>query len=222
MSEVRPPTTAELEERATAAVQARFPGARVASVEPLLGGASSLTYKAWLTGAGAERHVVLKVAPPGLAPVRNRDVLRQARVLEVLAGAPGVAVPEVLGSDAGAPVEVPPLFVMSFVPGESYEPCLTATEPTLPRSALEARAFAAARMLAALHAVAPTDARIAGEPVLVPHDVRLVREAPRLHHREAVRQERVRNPEVEVGRLGCRDRHGQLANLAERHRCVAA
>ena len=162
---VRPPTADELAVRATGAVQARFAGARVAGVEPLLGGTSSLTYQAQLTGAGPARRVVIKVAPPGLPPVRNRDVLRQARVFDVLANAPGVAVPEVLGADAGAPVEVPPLFVMSFVPGESYEPCLAREEPKASRAELEARALAAARMLAALHALAPTDPRIASEPV---------------------------------------------------------
>jgi aminoglycoside phosphotransferase (APT) family kinase protein len=161
----RTPTAEELAERASAAVQGRFPGARVSAALPLLGGTSSLTYSARLACVGAERRVVIKVAPPGLAPVRNRDVLRQARVLAVLASAPGVAVPEVLGEDAGAPPEVPPLFVMSFVPGESYEPCLASAEPSATHAQLEARAFAAARMLAALHAVAPSDPRIAGEPV---------------------------------------------------------
>jgi aminoglycoside phosphotransferase (APT) family kinase protein len=62
-------------------------------------------------------------------------------------------------------VEVPPLFVMSFVPGESYEPCLAREAPKASRPELEARARAAARMLAALHAVAPSDPRIAREPV---------------------------------------------------------
>lgn len=163
MSEVKLPTAEDLERRATSAVQARFAGARVARVAPLLGGTSSLTYQAELTGAGAERRVVIKVAPPGLPPTRNRDVLRQARIFEVLARAPGVAVPEVFGVDAGAPLEVPPLFVMSLVQGESYEPCLTALEPSASRAELETRFVAAARMLAALHAVAPTDPRIASE-----------------------------------------------------------
>jgi len=161
----RAPSLVELAQRATAAVQARFSGARVYEVTPLLGGTSSLTYSAQLRFVGSERRVVLKVAPPGLAPARNRDVLRQARVLQVLTSAPGVAAPEVLGEDAGAPVEIPPLFVMSFVPGESYEPCLTNAEPTATRAQLAARYFGAARMLAALHAAEPTDDRIASEPV---------------------------------------------------------
>jgi aminoglycoside phosphotransferase (APT) family kinase protein len=156
-SEVRAPEPEELALRATQAVQALHPGARVRDVEPLLGGTSSLTYSAWLehgddSASGDPERVVLKVAPPGLEPVRNRDVLRQARVFDVLANAPGVAVPRVFGTSLGNPPDVPPLFVMSFAPGESYEPVLEAPRPDLSQEVIEARAFAAARMMAALHA----------------------------------------------------------------------
>ncbi len=152
--QVRAPEPEELAARATEAIQSRRPGTRVSQVEPLLGGTSSLTYSAAIAGPGAEdaEKVVLKVAPPGLEPVRNRDVLRQARVFDVLADAPDVAVPRVFGSSEGAPPEVPPLFVMSFAPGESYEPVLEEPRPDLSAETIEARAFAAARMMAALHA----------------------------------------------------------------------
>ncbi len=120
---VTAPDPAELASRASAAV-----GADIDQVEALHGGSSSFTYAAQLHGR-APRKVVVKVAPPGLEPVRNRDVLRQAKVLRGLAGAPGVMVPEVLGTDAGAPPEVPPLVVMSFVAGESYEPVLRGGNP---------------------------------------------------------------------------------------------
>jgi aminoglycoside phosphotransferase (APT) family kinase protein len=90
----------------------------VTELRPLPGGASSLTY-AGVT-AGGDR-VVVKVAPPGLPPVRNRDVLRQAEVLRDL-GPTAVPVPEVLWTDAGRPPEVPPLFVMTYVEGVSLEP----------------------------------------------------------------------------------------------------
>jgi aminoglycoside phosphotransferase (APT) family kinase protein len=123
-------------------------GRPLRDLTPLTGGASSLTYSA-VTDAGAR--VVVKVAPPGLAPVRNRDVLRQARVLTALAGVADVAVPEVLGSDSGAPPDVPPLFVMSFADGESYEPRHVEVEERPPAAEVRARATAAARMLAALH-----------------------------------------------------------------------
>ena len=103
-------------------------------VQPLRGGASSLTYTArarWLSPCSSgddRRRVVVKVAPAGLAPVRNRDVLRQARLLRAL-GPTAVPVPEVLWEDAGDPPEVPPLFVMSFVEGTSLEPLFDLDDP---------------------------------------------------------------------------------------------
>jgi aminoglycoside phosphotransferase (APT) family kinase protein len=137
-------------------------GRPLSDLQPLLGGMASLTYAA-RTAGGAR--VVVKVAPPGLAPVRNRDVLRQARVLDALASVPGVAVPAVLGTEAGTPPEVPPLFVMTFMDGESYEPRFTADEPRPPVDEVLARAAAAARMLAALHATSPAALGV-DEPVL--------------------------------------------------------
>src|SRR5919106_6935792 len=98
----------ELLDRATLAADARWPGAAITRLEPLHGGVSSLTFAAFLTDAGdADRRVVVKVAPPGLAPVRNRDVLRQARLLRALAGLDGFPVPAVLFEDTGDPPAVP-------------------------------------------------------------------------------------------------------------------
>ncbi|MCA1831368.1 MAG: phosphotransferase family protein [Actinomycetota bacterium] len=134
----------EMARRASAAVGARSPGTKVSDVRPLAGGHSSLTYSA-VTSAG--NRVVVKVAPPGLPPVRNRDVLRQARILDVLASS-AVKVPRVLGTDAGDP----PLFVMSMAEGESYEPLLSRSETTATREEIANRALAAAAMLSALHA----------------------------------------------------------------------
>lgn len=51
--------------------------------------------------------VVLKVCPPGLEPVRNRDMLRQARAQKALQGTP-VRTAQVLAEDAGEPPDVPP------------------------------------------------------------------------------------------------------------------
>src|SRR5206468_5437216 len=92
-------------------LQARLAPLRVAGIRRLAGGASSLTYAGTTAGG---REVVVKVAPAGVPPVLNRDVLRQARVLRALGGT-GVPVPEVLWEDGGNPPGVPPLFVMSFV-----------------------------------------------------------------------------------------------------------
>ncbi|MFQ6396259.1 phosphotransferase family protein [Nocardia sp. KC 131] len=131
---------------------ARAVGATLRDLVQLTGGASSLTYSAT---ADTDTRVVVKVAPPGLAPVRNRDVLRQARLLTALTEVADLAVPRVLGTDTGSPPEVPPLFVMSFADGESYEPRHVAVEQRPSRTQVRGRAATAARMLAALHAVAP-------------------------------------------------------------------
>ncbi len=72
---------AQLRDRVGQRVTDWRPGARVRGVSPLTGGTSSLTFLVDLAGVAAgETPVVLKVAPPGLAPLRNRDVLRQARL----------------------------------------------------------------------------------------------------------------------------------------------
>ncbi|MDQ0382739.1 phosphotransferase family protein [Amycolatopsis thermophila] len=140
-------------------------GAEVTGLAELKGGRSGLTYSA---RAGGEP-VVVKVAPPGLAPVRDRDVLRQARVLSVLAGVPGVEVPAVLGAHPGAPPEVPPLLVMSSVDGERYEPRHTDSPVRPPAGVVLTRMRLAAGMLAALHTADPFQAGL-DEPVSGPED----------------------------------------------------
>jgi aminoglycoside phosphotransferase (APT) family kinase protein len=156
----------QLESRIAVAVRRWTPGAEVGAIRPLTGGASSLTYTADLFGApeGHER-VVLKVAPPGLPPVRNRDVLRQARLMEAVAAAPGVRVPQVLFDDPGDPPDVPPLLAMSLVAGQCVEPVLAAPG-AVPPEQVRARALDAARMLAALHRVDPRRTPLADEPVV--------------------------------------------------------
>ena len=137
----------------------------VTGLHPLAGGASSLTY----AGRLGERSVVVKVAPPGMAPVRNRDVLRQARLLRALAPTP-VPVPEVLWEDAGRPPEVPPLFVMSFVAGESVEPLFDVVGRAVDEKTMAARLLAAARTMASLHRVDLASVGLGGEPVVGPGD----------------------------------------------------
>jgi aminoglycoside phosphotransferase (APT) family kinase protein len=154
----------DLAARATAAAQHWAPGCTVDDVEPLTGGASSLTFTARVTGGpdGHER-IVLKVAPPGLEPVRNRDVARQARLMRALDGAPGVSVPLVFFEDDGDPPEVSPFHAMNIVRGECLEPILTSPVPDDVLPLVPARAFAAAAMLAALHRVDPVAVGLAGE-----------------------------------------------------------
>ncbi len=130
----------------------------------LTGGHSGHTFAASLAYRdGVLRQVVLKVATPGVPPVRNRDVLRQARLLRALAPVPDVRVPRVLFDDQGVPPAVPPLFAMDFVAGDSYEPT---TDPPrdLPATAVAGRFTAAARMLAAMQAVPPAALGLDDEP----------------------------------------------------------
>ncbi|HEY7106184.1 MAG TPA: phosphotransferase family protein [Acidimicrobiia bacterium] len=140
---------------------ARLAPAALADLRPLTGGASSLTYCG--TRAHDGEPVVVKMAPPGVPPVLNRDVLRQARLLRALHGS-AVPVPEVLWEDAGDPPDVPPLFVMSYVEGTSLEP-LFDRDGDDPEPVVAERMRNAARTMAALHALDPSALGLADEPV---------------------------------------------------------
>ena len=147
----------DLRDRASAGVARWRPGTTITAIEPLTGGASSLTFIAWLSGAGDLDRVVLKVAPPGLPPVKNRDVLRQGRLMRALHGRPGVPVPEVHFSDAGVPPEVPPFLAMGFVPGTCTEPVLLDSRDPALFADHRARGLDAARVLGALHRLDPVN-----------------------------------------------------------------
>ncbi len=138
----------------------RLSGAGVTGVAPLVGGASSLTFGAERDG----RAVVVKVAPPGVAPVAHRDVLRQARILKALAGT-GVPVPAVLWEDPGTPPATPPLFVMSHADGDCVEPLFDGCPPA---ADLPDRYRNACRAMAALHGLAPAGLGLGDEPVIDP------------------------------------------------------
>jgi aminoglycoside phosphotransferase (APT) family kinase protein len=141
-------------------LRGRLAGAGVTGVDPLAGGASSLTFR----GERDRRSVVIKVAPPGVEPVAHRDVLRQARVIKALA-ATRVPVPEVLWQDTGNPPRTPPLFVMSYVEGDSVEPLFDGCPPSRD---LAERYRNACRAMAALHRLSPLDLGLGGEPVIDP------------------------------------------------------
>jgi len=159
----------DLQRRAQAAAHRWAPGCELTDLRPMEGGTISLVYGASvLGGPPAHPEVVLKVAPPGLPPVRNRDVLRQARCIGALHGQPGVAVPPLLFSDEGAPDDVPPFFATGLVAGTCQEPLLEAERNRLADDVIAARAFAAVRMLAALHRVDPTDIGLGDEPITTP------------------------------------------------------
>ena len=138
----------------------RLAHAGIADVSAFAGGASSLTFH----GVRDGREVVIKVAPPGVDPVAHRDVLRQARIMKVLA-AKRFPVPEVLWEDPGQPVQIPPLFVMAHVEGDCVEPLFDGGAPT---AHLPDRYRNACRVMATLHSLSPTELGLGGEPVIDP------------------------------------------------------
>lgn len=155
---------ADLSVRAADASRSWQQDLEVANVRSLTGGTSSLTFVADVSGGSIDESVVLKVAPPGLAPVRNRDVLRQGRVMQALQGAPGVSTPAVYFEDAGAP----PFVAMQMVAGECVEPLLDAERPRdeQARAQTRERYLSATRMLAHLHSVNPSEIGLGDEPVV--------------------------------------------------------
>jgi aminoglycoside phosphotransferase (APT) family kinase protein len=94
-------------------------------------------------------------------------VLRQARVMAAVHGAPGVLVPEVLVTDDGSP----PFFVMAFVPGDAYEPKWDVSSAPPTPEIVGARARAAARMLARLQAIEPGAVGIEDGPLTLAQEV---------------------------------------------------
>jgi aminoglycoside phosphotransferase (APT) family kinase protein len=142
-------------------------GARVLGISPLTGGTSSLTFLVELAGVAAgETPVVLKVAPPGLAPLRNRDVLRQARLQRAVQGSRRPLAPDVLFSDPGDPPDVPPFMAMNLVAGECVEPVLSEEAERPAPGVVRARFFDAVEVLAQLHGVVPAEAGLADEPAV--------------------------------------------------------
>ena len=142
-------------------------GARVLGISPLTGGTSSLTFLVELAGVAAgETPVVLKVAPPGLAPLRNRDVLRQAKLQRAVQGGRRPLAPDVLFTDPGEPPEVPPFMAMNLVPGECVEPVLSDAAERPAPGQVRARFFDAVRVLAELHGIVPAEVGLGGEPVV--------------------------------------------------------
>jgi aminoglycoside phosphotransferase (APT) family kinase protein len=145
----------ELSDRLAPIVASWRPGARVDAIEEMPSGASSLTYLARLGSEAGPARVVVKVAPPGVPPVRNRDVLRQARLLVALESQTEIRVPRVEFEDPGDPPETPPLFAMDFVAGDSIEPNVDDVDDLPPPHAIRGRALDASTMLGHLHALDP-------------------------------------------------------------------
>ncbi|MBS3693980.1 phosphotransferase family protein [Rhodococcus qingshengii] len=134
-------TSSSLQERVAAKLLADC-GATLTDFQPLLGGHSGLTYRA-TTSTG---DVVIKAVPEGQRSIGRHDMLRQAHILQALAGTE-VPVPRVVVVD-----EIEPAwFAMEFVAGESLEPVLDdpAVDPVLAAN----RMRRAAAVLPRLHEV---------------------------------------------------------------------
>ena len=157
---------AELYERARAAVAEASPGSELGPITRLQGGTSSITYRADLTG-GAVPQVVVKVAPAGLEPTRNRDVLRQARIQTVLQGT-GVPAPVVIAEGAGPSLERPPFYVMAFEKGDCVEPSVLPEGQELPADEVRARELECARIGGVLHSLDPDALGLDDEPEVTP------------------------------------------------------
>lgn len=143
---------------ALTALRRRLAPRGVTDLQPLAGGASSLTYRGNQDG----RPVVVKSAPPGRAPVAHRDVLRQAVMIAALFDT-DVPVPQLLWCDDGVPPEVPPLFAMASVDGEAFEPLFDACDSG-PDPAVTRRYVKAAQVLARLHRLDPSVLGCGDEP----------------------------------------------------------
>jgi aminoglycoside phosphotransferase (APT) family kinase protein len=160
----------DLGRRAGAAVAAARPGSALSPLARMRGGASSITYRAALHGAASgPGEVVVKVAPAGVAPTKNRDVLRQARLQRALQGT-GVPCPAVIAEDGGAPPGVPPFYVMAFADGDCVEPNSLPEDKSLPASEVRARELDAARILGLLHACDPAALGLDDEAEVTPQD----------------------------------------------------
>ncbi|MCD4524264.1 phosphotransferase family protein [Nocardioides sp. cx-173] len=154
----------QLRTRVAASVAQWRAGSRLTRLEPLTGGTSSLTFVMEVVGpAGDTTPAVLKVAPPGLEPVRNRDVLRQARLQRSLEGSERPIAPALFFSEPGLSLDEPPYLAMELVAGDCVEPTLT--DEALPAAQVQARELDAVGVLAALHAIVPDRVGLAAEPV---------------------------------------------------------
>lgn len=112
--------------------------------------------------------MVVKVAPRGVQPTGNRDVIRQAAIQQFLGLAGGVPVPAVLFTDDGDPPDVPPFYAADFVDGDTCEPLDEENSPVPAPDVLHRRYLAATRTLAHLHNTATTAALFAAVPSVTP------------------------------------------------------
>lgn len=143
-------------------------GSEVEPLERATSGVSSLVYSTTVKESGQE--IMVKSGVPGLEPVRNRDMMRQARLHQALAGT-AVPVPLVLATDPGVPPEVAPFYVMDRVPGECVEVAM-ASEGEYPPEVIRGRELETIRIMAELHNIDPVAVGLGDEPVIeLPEEV---------------------------------------------------
>lgn len=137
-------------------------GQKVEKVSAITGGNSSLTYSSRVLATGQE--IVVKSCVPGLEPVRNRDMLRQAKVHKALESS-NVPVPRVLAEDSGEPPEIAPFFVMERCLGECVEVTLS---PLGSYSAdnVRGRLVETCGYMGELHRTDPGDIGLGNQPVV--------------------------------------------------------
>ena len=150
--------------RTTEVARRRWRDAVVSDVRRLEGGVSSLTFAARISIGDGVKDVVLKLAPPGLEPLGNRDVLRQAWILDRLASLDGFPVPAVLLRDEGDPPGIPPMFAMQRHAGQAYEPLLDLSDTPPTATEVVAREHELTRALARLQSCTPDELGVSDEP----------------------------------------------------------
>jgi len=153
--------------------ETNFAGSQLIDVQAIAGGASGLTYLARVQGGRLPSQIVIKVAPPGVAPIGHRDVLRQARILKSLSSIRGITVPKVIFEDFGDPPDTPPLYAMECIVGVAFDPnkdVLLPDQALPPPDMLTERAVSAAHMLATLHLQSLTSLGLQDDTAFTPQD----------------------------------------------------
>jgi aminoglycoside phosphotransferase (APT) family kinase protein len=127
-----------------------FSSAIAVSLRRLQGGYSGITYAVEVEIPGQPETIVVKVAPPGLEPVKNRDVIRQAAMIGAL-GETNIPVPKLLFISRGCG-DLPPFYATEFVAGEAYEPIFDGPGQCSDDD-IRSRSLEGALLLARLHQV---------------------------------------------------------------------
>ncbi|TGN66060.1 phosphotransferase family protein [Nocardioides eburneiflavus] len=153
-----PADTDVLAARVVAALREAGLDGEASAMEPLPGGHSGLTYRV----AVGDRELVVKAVPPGQRAVGRHDMLRQARILDALAGT-DVPVPAVRASEDPGDGEGQGWFAMDLVRGEALEPVLD--DPAVPADLAAARMRRAAEVLPRLHGVPLDSLPVDSEPL---------------------------------------------------------